>query len=74
MSRRELQALDTDTCLEARTRSSKKARISGEETGMNELKSQLAGAQRSLAALSEEVDELKLAVQQASLEAEKLRR
>ncbi len=48
--------------------------MSGGETGTNELKSQLAGAQRSLAALSEEVEELKLAVQQASLEAENARK
>ncbi len=42
--------------------------MSGKETGMDELKSKLTGDQRSLAAMSEEVEELKLAVQQASLE------
>ena len=69
MSRRELYALDTDTCVEVRMRSGT-ARLSRKEAGMEHFKAQLAKAQRDLTALSEEVEQLNLVVQQARLEAE----
>jgi len=65
VSHGELQALDTETSLEARMRL-KKSRISGEKAGTEGLKAQLARAQNNLAALGEEVDKLKWAVEQAS--------
>ena len=73
MSHQELRALDTETCIEARTRSGK-VRMSGEKTGTEGLKTQLAQAQKDLATLGEEVEQLKLAVEQASLEAEHARK
>ena len=72
MSRQELRALDTETCIEARTKSGR-VKMSGEKTGTEGLKTQLAQAQ-DLTALGEEVEQLKRAVEQASLEAEHARK
>ena len=48
--------------------------MSGEKTGTEGLKTQLAQAQMDLAALGEEMELLKRAVEQASLEAEQARK
>ena len=68
MSCQELRTLDTETCIEARMRSGK-VRMSGEKTGTEGLKTQLAQVQKDLATLGEEMEQLKRVVEQASFEA-----